>query len=704
MTMRVPAVVTMALLLLTNLSARAQRFTLEQALSAPFASDLVASPHLNRFAWVEDQEGKRNLWIAVPRSTGQYESKRLTSYDQDDGQELYGIAWTPNADNLVYVRGGDSEFPGKPDPNPALEPQGVSQSIWLISAAGGEPRKLGEGYEPVISRVGDQVAYISHGQIWAAGISKDAAKAKPLLHLRGEISELTWAPDGHAIAFMSDRGDHGFIGVYDIQKDTLIYLDPSTANDSEPVWSPDSRQIAFVREPGSPSPSPFNQRIASPWSLHIADTTTGEGHPLWKSADGRGSAFRELHGQQLFWSSDNHLVFPWEADGWLHLYSVPATGGKAVLLTRGNFEVEDVHLTDGKTLLYASNDKDIDRRHIWSVSASGGEPKALTHGTGIEVAPVPAGQQIAILHSDERTPLRPALLNLDGKLQDLAPALIPADYPGDKFVRPEQVLFPAADGLPLHGQLFLPATVRDSKRHPAVVFFHGGSRRQMLLGFHTMGYYSNAYAMNQYLTSLGYIVLSVNYRSGIGYGLDFREALHYGRDGASEFNDILGAGNYLRSRADTDPARIGVWGGSYGGFLTALALARASDMFAAGVDMHGVHQWQQSANWRPTHDTEADAQTLKTAWDSSPFASIATWRSPVLLIQGDDDRNVPFSQTVSLARALRKQGVEFEELVFPDEIHGFLLHRHWLEAYKAEANFFQHHLISPSKTGKEPRH
>ncbi|MEO6829447.1 MAG: prolyl oligopeptidase family serine peptidase, partial [Acidobacteriaceae bacterium] len=264
-------------------------------------------------------------------------------------------------------------------------------------------------------------------------------------------------------------------------------------------------------------------------------------------------------------------------------------------------------------------------------------------------------------------------------------------------------LFPAADGLQLHGQLFLPASANDGKRHPALVFFHGGSRRQMLLGFHTMEYYSNAYAMNQYLVSLGYIVLSVNYRSGIGYGLDFREALHYGRDGASEYNDILGAGNYLRSRADIDAAKIGVWGGSYGGFLTALALARSSDMFAAGVDMHGVHVWGRPDGWKLSHDPDVNAQTLKTAWESSPMASVATWRSPVLLIQGDDDRNVSFSQTVSLARALRKQGVEFEELVFPDEIHDFLLHRHWLEAYKAEADFFQKHLMSPQPAKKEQK-
>ena len=124
-----------------------------------------------------------------------------------------------------------------------------------------------------------------------------------------------------------------------------------------------------------------------------------------------------------------------------------------------------------------------------------------------------------------------------------------------------------------------------------MIFFHGGSRRQMLLGWHYMDYYHNAYGMNQYLASLGYVVLAVNYRSGIGYGLNFREAINYGASGASEFNDVLGAGLYLRTRPDVDPKRIGLWGGSYGGYLTALGLARASDLFAAGVDFHGVHDW-----------------------------------------------------------------------------------------------------------------
>jgi dipeptidyl aminopeptidase/acylaminoacyl peptidase len=696
-----------AFLCLLGQAAPCQEFTIDQALSAPFASDVVRGPKPGSVAWIENQQGKRNLWIATREGgSGKFLAKRLTGYEDDDGQEMYDIAWTPDGTQILYVRGGDSEYPARPDPNPTHASEGVSRDIWIIPSAGGGPRKLGEGYSPAVSPTGDRAAFLGHGQVWSVSLAAGADKAKLMFHARGDISSFVWAPDGHALAFVSDRGDHGLIGIFDLASMTVRYLNPSTADDSQPAWSPDSRRIAFIREPGQPEGAPFNRRTAIPWSIQVTDASTGVGHALWTAEAGRGSAFREVHDTQLLWTKDNLLVFPWEADGWSHLYSISADGGKPQLLTPGEFEVEDARLaTDGKNILYSSNQQDIDRRHVRSVAASGGRPKALTSGAGIEVSPVDTGVGIVVLRSDAHTPLRPALLNAQGNLEDLAPELVPATYPGAKFVEPQQVLFPAADGLQLHGQLFLPSNAHDGKRHPALVFFHGGSRRQMLLGYHTMQYYSNAYAMNQYLASQGYIVLSVNYRSGIGYGLDFREAMHYGRDGASEYNDILGAGQYLRGRADVDSAHIGVWGGSYGGFMTALALARLSDIFAAGVDMHGVHQWQRPASWRPSHDPVADERTLKTAWESSPMAYLSTWRSPVLLIQGDDDRNVPFSQTVTLSRELSKRGIEYEELVFPDEIHGFLLHRSWLAAYTAEADFFRRHLMtSATPSSKEPKH
>jgi len=208
-----------------------------------------------------------------------------------------------------------------------------------------------------------------------------------------------------------------------------------------------------------------------------------------------------------------------------------------------------------------------------------------------------------------------------------------------------------------------------------------------------MYYYRNSYAMNQWLASQGYIVLSVNYRSGIGYGMEFREALNYGATGGSEFRDVMGAGLYMKSRPDVDAARIGLWGGSYGGYLTAMGLSRASDMFAAGVDMHGVHDWNEGIHtFLQDYNRLDDPDFARTAFDASPLASVDTWKSPVLLVHGDDDRNVSFVQSVNLVAALRKRHVDVEQLVFPDEVHDFLRHDNWIRAYKASADFLQRKL------------
>jgi dipeptidyl aminopeptidase/acylaminoacyl peptidase len=257
------------------------------------------------------------------------------------------------------------------------------------------------------------------------------------------------------------------------------------------------------------------------------------------------------------------------------------------------------------------------------------------------------------------------------------------------------VSFPAADGMTIPGQLFAPPERCGDGPHPGLLYFHGGSRRQMMHGFHPSRYYANAYAFNQTMASRCFVVLSVNFRSGVGYGLDFREALDYGAQGASEYGDVVGAGLYLAGRRDVDPARIGLWGGSYGGYLTALGLARASHLFAAGVDIHGVHDWNAVIeNFVPSYDPQAQQTFAGLAFDSSPIADVANWTSPVLLIHGDDDRNVPFSETVTLVEALRRQGTPVETLVFPDEVHGFLLHRNWLAAFRASAAFLTRELES----------
>jgi len=678
-------------------TATAQGFTLRQVMSAPFNEGLKAAPTGNRFLWISNSEGKRNLWIAEADKSNRYACRALTHYDQDDGQQLGDTAWLPDGSAIFYTRGGDFEFPEKPTPNPALIPAGVKQQIWLAQTSGSEPTLIAEGHSPAVSPDGLVLAYLLDGQVWTLKLQTRDAKPQQLFHGRGREDSLRWSPDSKALAFVSHREDHSFVGVYAFETNELRYLDPETFLDRQPAWSPDSRKVAFVREPPDTQAPAFGaRRTGTPWSIVVADAKTGEGREIWRAGAGPGSVFRNLvAANQIAWAADGLIVFPWEQDGWSHLYSVPIAGGNARLLTPGEFDVEHVAFSpDRSTVVYSSNQQDIDRRHVWEVNVSGGPVRQLTGGDGIEVEPsVTTSNTIAVLRSDARLPIRPAVLREGGRLEDLAPGLIPAGFPAAQLIVPQPVVFSAADGMQIHGQLFLPAPAGEGERHPAIVFFHGGSRRQMLLGWHYMQYYSNAYAENQYLASLGYIVLAVNYRSGIGYGLNFREALNYGATGASEFNDVLGAGLYLRSRADVDGAHIGAWGGSYGGYLTALALSRASDLFAAGVDMHGVHDWNLEMSFaKANYRVDLDQEASKVAWESSPLSTVKGWRSPVLLMQGDDDRNVAFSQTVQLAEGLRDQGTPFEEHVFPDEIHDFLLHRTWVAAYGYEADFFGRYL------------
>ena len=675
------------------LSAQDRSFTIDQVLSAPFPTDMIAAPSHGRIAWVFTARGSRNVWVAEPSSNGLYKARALTLFKGDDGESLAELAWSPDGDSLVYVRGGDLEE-GGPDINALSLPQGAPpKEIFVISINNGNPKKLADGDSPTVSPKGDSVAFLNQKQIWLVPLD-GSKKPEAVVSSKGAVDSLRWSPDGSQMAFVSERGSHAFVGIYDLNKKSISWLAPSVDRDIDPVWSPDGKQIAFIRIPAHGPDDFFWQRSGQAWSIWIADPVTGRGHSLWKADEGTGSLFHEVATErQLFWGAENRIVFPWERTGWLHLYSISANGGKLELLTPGDFEVFETTLSpDGKEVIYSSNQDDIDRRHVWKVSVNGGPPSELTPGQGLDSYPVVAsdGKTVVTLRSDAKNPLLPSVVTSTGARQILAAEAIPSDFPVAEMVVPQQVVFPAADGLMIHGQLFLPPNPPGNVRHPAIVFFHGGPIRQMLLGWHPMDFYTNAYALNQYFANKGYVVLSVNYRGGIGYGLNFRVPPGFGPDGSSEVNDIEGAGLYLRNRTDVDSKRIGIWGGSYGGLMTALALARNSDIFVAGVDYAGVHDWSTLLPFLKTPGAPPDRARL--AWESSPLSSIKTWRSPVLVVQGDDDRNVEFSQSVQLIESLRKQGVEFEQIVIPDEVHGLILYRNLLTFFGATDDFLGRHL------------
>ena len=684
-------------------SAQNSSFTLDQIKSYPFPEGLTAAAEGSRIAWTFNEVGARNIYVAEGPD---FKPRKLTNYNTDDGQALSSISLSADGKWVTFIRGGDfgSNWDDAVPVNPTFDINPPKVQIWSIPFAGGEPVALGEGENPTISPNSKHIVFTKARQIWMTNID-GSSEPKKLFTARGNNSQPNWSPDGTKLAFTSNRSDHAFIGVYQADK-PIQWISPSFNRDNTPRWSPDGTKLTFIRQPGrGGAPETILEGHHNPWKIMVASVVTGGAEEIWKAPETLRGSLPTTHGRtNLNWAA-NKIVFLSYHDGWPHLYSISENGGEPLLLTPGNYMAEYISLSsDGKSIVFAGNatDKndplDIDRRHIVRVSVDEQKVEVLTPGEGIEWMPVITGdgKTLAFISATTRRPPVPAVMSLKGKKYRLiGEDLIPADFPTKKLVVPTQVVFEAPDGTTVHGTLFRPNNKNDKK--PAIIYVHGGPPRQMLLGWHYSSYYSNAYATNQYLASQGYVVLSVNYRLGIGYGYEFHRPVDGGTRGASEYQDVKAGAEWLAKQDFVDASKIGIYGGSYGGYLTAMALGRDSKLFAAGVDIHGVHE--RTAN-RTNNLVRANRyeqypdgeKALQVAWVSSPVSSVPDWTSPVLIIHADDDRNVAFSQSTDLAQRLEKKGVDMETLVIVDDTHHFMLHQNQLTVNKAVLDFFNRKL------------
>ena len=713
-------------------------FTIEQILAPAYPVEVTAAKAAERIAWISYERGMRNVYTA---EGPEFEPVKLTAVQTDDGNDMTDVTLSDDGSIVVFVRGHTPNRDGW-IANPTSNADGAERAIWGVRSSGGPAWRIAEGASPVLSPNGRWVLFTRDGQIHRAPVDPNLAAAAgdyagaELFTTYGSNSNPAWSPDGSRIAFVSQRGNHSLIGIYDVDRRQVSYLVPNVDFDSSPTFSPDGSRVAFIRRPGQT----FGQQVAGgggrrggrgggfrggrgdgdtpdglrraafsggyTLSFWVADVATGEGREFWHSRSGDNS----FAPRGFEWAGDN-VIFQAEPGNWRHHYSVavpPANDGpnsaygpvysssapsgastaEPIDLTPGEGIAEFVSVSpDGHYLFYATNVGDIDHRHIWRTPTSGDEPVQITSGSEIETYPaaLPSGG-VATLTAAYNRPLSVAIIREGSNTAEVIFPELAEEFPSQHQVVPQNIMLTAADGVEFHNQLFLPNDIQPGERRPAMLFTHGGPSRQMLLGYHYMHFYHMAYAINQYFASQGYVTISVNYRSGIGYGREFRTAPETGGRGNSEYRDVLAAGEYLRDRPDVDPERIGLWGLSYGGILTAQGLARNSDIFSAGFDLAGVHLRGNSI------------EEGNLSYESSAIGAIDGWRSPVLLVHGDDDRNVPFGQTVGLVQLLRAKGVYYELIVFPDDVHDSLLYDRWLLSFNAADDFFKRMLIDKEST------
>jgi dipeptidyl aminopeptidase/acylaminoacyl peptidase len=684
--------------------------TLEQVLAITYTAGHAWSPDGTRIGFIHDDGGRFSLRVAAADGGGIVEvsqgDRPVTEFGwaPPQGASAGSGPAAPAANGgLAYVQGGTVYLAAAPRP-------GGPASPGTVLYAPAEPVS-GLTWAPTER----SLACTSGGRAWVidlAGPSIRDLGAPGRVRALYHEPPIVWAPDASALAVTVTNGDRWDLAVLSRDGD-LLWRSDGDELEGPMAWLRPAR-LLFAR-------CTVDYTVRQWFALDLAPAPAGAAardaqgngsqcapvaRPVWieREPQGLGAPFPP---QPLPDGTGAVLVL--RHDGWWHPYLLDAESGTVRALSTGSFE--DVgHAADlprvspdGREVVVSSNRVDLGQRHLFAVDIETGRTRALTPGPGTSVEPQwsPDGRRIAFKHSTvHHAPELWVVSRAGGDMRRVVGAM-PGGVAPERFPLPELVHTRGANDWLIPGYLLTPRPRVPGRRYPALVYIHGGGMRQMRDGFPPLEAYAFFYAVSLWLAGRGIVSYLVNYRGGIGYGRTFEQGNHGGL-GLLECEDCVRAGEYVKTLPFVDPARVGVWGLSYGGWLTLASLVRSPQTFALGINIAGIWDFDRWMAWakeayRPPYDyflgragTRAQRPDV---WDAaSPRRLVHRMRAPLVNFHGTKDEAVPFEQLDLIVQDCVAHGKRFETHYYPGESHLFTRRDTWRDALQKVEAALQRHL------------
>ena len=682
-------------------AAAASPLTVERLVDIRHPSNPVWSPDGRLIVYASERAGVANLHVA---DAARGDTRAVTTFS--DAGAIGGVPfWSADSRTIYFARNGD---------------------LWAVGADGASLRAVWETPPQEASIVPSpdvsHVAFVRpRGEQGAEIVTRrlgDGGEAVIATHEGPNVGGLSWSPDGARLAFSAGsrtiRHDQtpeysGAKIIYTITERTpaLAYIVSVEGGAPAPVPSATGtgglRWVNGTRVILDRQASDFKKR--SIFGLAAGDTSA---RTLFEETDPK---FWSIPGQAdpgARPSPDGKwIAFVSDRDGWDHLYVMAAAGGEPIQITKGKFEAwRPSWSPDSTQIAFDANEPERPgTRHV-AVATIGDDPSkatvsVITKGRGTNIAPVwsPDGKRLTYQHTDSRSSADLYVTDATGSSPPVRiSSSMPASIDPSGFVEPEFVHYPGPDGQPVPGYLFVPKGLDRTRKHPAIVWIHGDGVNQNYDGWHVQRNYAVYYSFHQYLLQKGYVVFAPDYRGSIGYGRAWRQGV-YMDVGGNDAKDAWMAAHYLKTLGFVDMDRVGVWGLSYGGFFTLIAMVDQPTLYRAGINVAGVADyamyytdpyrgaWTTMRIGRPEENPKVYEQ-------ASPVSRIERLQHPLLTLHGTADVNVPYLHAVKIIdEALKKgKGDLIEFMVYPGEFHYFTREHVLIDAWRRAERFFDKHL------------